>query len=165
MVQIHPFILGVVAARVDHDLLHDLLECVTVNVHIEAHIEDVHHGVKLETVEEMVGAYGGDATVLQIECLQPQVALESLCELLDAQVADERVRVRCDSSYAEHVVEIGSTVAKAVLPGLVVSLERLDFDECRESGRTLVSQAACRKVDSIQIARVLNVFADDLLKM
>ena len=108
--QVHPLVVGVVTRAVDHDLFHDLLQRFSIDVHVESHVEHVHHGVELEAVEEKVGAVRGDAAILQVERLEPQIGLESVVQRLGAQIAHALIRVERDASYAEHAVEIGPPV-------------------------------------------------------
>ena len=120
----------------------------------------MHHGVELEAVEQVVGAHGGHAAVLHVERLEPQVGLERVGQVLDAAVADAAVRVDGDASYAEHAVEVGSAVAQAVLPRLVVALERLHLDQIGQHAGALVRQQARREVHAVQVARALYLLAD-----
>ena len=103
-----------------------------------------------------------DATVLQIERLEPQVALEGIGERLNTSIANKRIAIDSNPAYAEHGLEVIARIPQAVLPRFVVSLERLYLDQRGQDVGAFVAQQTCREVDAVQAHRVLDVLANHL---
>lgn len=111
------------------------MQTVSLDILIKPYVEHVHHRIELQATKKMLGTDGRDATHLQIERLQPQIAFESLRKELGAFVTDTHVAVNRNTPDTKHRVEIGPTVPQAVLPRFVVPFHRLIFDErCENFG-------------------------------
>lgn len=103
-----------------------------------------------------------DATVLQIERLEPQVAFEGIGERLNTSIAHKRIAVDGNPAYAEHGLEVVARIPQTVFPRLVVPLERLHLDQCGQDVGAFVAQQTRREVDAVQAHRVLDILADHL---